>query len=275
MAQQASFASPEAAAEVFIDAVSKGDERRIKALFGQDFRKLVPPTGAAARERFLETWAQAHRLVPEGDARTVLAVGNDGWTFPVPLVNGQNGWYFDTKAGAQEIRARRIGRNELAAIQVVLAYFDAQKEYAQKDRDGDGVLAYARKFESAPGAHDGLYWATGEGETPSPLGSLVAQAQAAGAKKGEGYHGYRYKILTAQGKAASGGAVDYLLKGRMSGGFALVAWPVTYGETGVMTFIVNHDGVVYEKDLGPGSGQAAANMMRFDPDKTWKNAVNP
>lgn len=272
MAQQKPFASPEAAAEAFIDAVSRGDESGLKAIFGQDFRKLIPPMGTAVRERFLETWAQANRLVAEGEARTVLAVGNDGWIFPVPLINGRSGWYFDTAAGAQEIRARRIGRNELSAMQVVLAYFDAQKEFAQKDRDGDGVLAYARKFESTPGAHDGLYWASGEGEALSPLGPLVAQARAAGAKKGDGYHGYRYKILTAQGKAASGGAADYLLQGRMSGGFALVAWPVKYGETGVMTFIVNHDGVVYEKDLGPASGQAAANMTRFNPDRTWKNA---
>lgn len=275
MAQQKSFASPEAAVEAFIDAVSRGDESGLKAIFGQDFRKLIPPMGAAVRERFLESWAQAHGIVREGEARTVLAVGNDGWTFPVPLVNGRSGWYFDTTAGAQEIRARRIGRNELSAMQAVLAYVDAQKEYAQKDRDGDGVLAYARKFESRPGARDGLYWATGEGEAPSPLGPLMAQARAAGAKKGEGYHGYRYKILTAQGKDAAGGAVDYVLKGRMSGGFALVAWPVKYGETGVMTFIVNHDGVVYEKDLGRGSGQAAANMLRFNPDPSWKNAGSP
>jgi hypothetical protein len=275
VAQQKSYASPEALVQAFGEAVTNRDEQGLKALLGADFRQLIPPVGADVRQRFLDAWAQSHSVIAQGDSKAVLAVGSDGWTLPVPLVKGQTGWYFDTKAGAQEIQGRRIGRNELAAIQVALAYYDAQKDYAAKDPNGDGVLDYARKFESSPGQRDGLYWPTKEGEEPSPLGPLVAQARAAGAKKGEGYHGYRYKILTAQGADAPGGVTDYVVGGRMIGGFALAAWPVKYGDTGVMTFLVNHEGVVYEKDLGPGTGQIAANLTRYNPDKTWKKAENP
>jgi hypothetical protein len=274
LAQQKFYSSPEALVQALGDAFTSRDEAGLKALFGEDFRKLVPPPDADIRQRFLDAWAQSHSLVAQGDSKAVLAVGSDGWTLPVPLVKGQAGWYFDSKAGAQEIRGRRIGRNELAAIQVTLAYYDAQKDYAAKDPNRDGVLDYARKIESSPGKRDGLYWPAKEGEEPSPLGPLVAQARAAGAKKGEGYHGYRYKILTAQGAAAPGGVTDYIVAGRMIGGFGLVAWPVTYGDTGVMTFLVNHEGVVYEKDLGPGTGHLATALTRYNPDKTWKRAEN-
>jgi DUF2950 family protein len=275
VAQQKAHSSPEALAQAFEAAVTNRDEEGLKALLGADFRKLIPPVGADIRQRFLDAWAQSHRIVADGDAKAMLAVGDDGWTLPVPLVKGQAGWHFDTKAGAQEIQRRQIGRNELAAMQVALAYCDAQKDYAVQDPNRDGILDYARKIESSPGQRDGLYWPAKEGEEPSPLGPLVAQARAAGAKKGEGYHGYRYKILTAQGAEAPGGATDYVVAGRMIGGFALVAWPVKYGDTGIMSFIVNHEGVVYEKDLGPGTGQLAANLTRYNPDKTWKKSENP
>lgn len=275
VAQQKSYASPEALAQAFGEAVTNRDEQGLKALLGADFRQLIPPVDADVRQRFLDAWSQSHSVVAEGDARAMLAVGDDGWTLPLPLVKGQAGWYFDTKAGAQEIQRRRIGRNELATMQVALAYCDAQKEYAAMDPNRDGVLDYARKFESSPGQRDGLYWPASEGEEPSPLGPLVAEARAKGAKKGEGYHGYRYKILTAQGAEAPGGATDYIVGGRMIGGFALAAWPVKYGDTGIMTFIVNHEGVVHEKDLGPGTEQLAGKLTRYNPDKTWTKSETP
>jgi len=269
LAQQKVFASPEAAMNAFGDAVATNDEDAMKALLGADFRALIPPVGAEARLRFLAAWAKSHALRPEGDAKALLAVGDDGWTLPVPIVKAAQGWRFDTRAGADEMRVRGIGRNERAAMKVVLAIYDAQKEYAAKDRNGDGVLEYASRLESSPGKRDGLYWPTREGEEPSPLGPAVAARRAAGGAEA-GYHGYRYGLLRSQGKSAPGGAFDYLVRGRMIGGFAVVAWPAQYGVTGVMTFLVSHDGAVYEKNLGPGTAAAAGGMKRFDPDSTWR-----
>jgi hypothetical protein len=271
-AQQKTFPSPEAAMNAFGDAVATSDEAAMKALLGEDYRELIPPVGAESRYRFLAAWAKSHTIKPEGDAKAHLAVGDDGWTLPIPIVKTAQGWRFDTQAGAEEMRLRRIGRNELAAMQVVLAIFDAEKEYARLNPGGDGVLQYAVRLASSPGKRDGLYWPTKSGEVPSPLGALVAAAQAAGGGAGAGYHGYRFKILTGQGKNAAGGAFDYIAGGRMIGGFGVVAWPVRYGDTGVMTFIVNHDGVVYEKDLGPETAARAGAMTRFDPDSTWQKA---
>ncbi|MGH8680782.1 MAG: DUF2950 family protein, partial [Burkholderiales bacterium] len=187
-----------------------------------------------------------------------------------PIVKTAQGWQFDTRAGAEEMRIRRIGRNELAVEQVMLAIYDAQKDYARQDRRGDGVLQYAARFTSSPGKRDGLYWPTKAGEAPSPLGPAVAAARTAGGGGDAGYYGYRYKLLTGQGKNAPGGAYDYVANGRMIGGFAAAAWPVRYGDTGVMTFIVSHDGVVYEKDLGPETAARASAMTRFDPDSSWR-----
>jgi hypothetical protein len=184
------------------------------------------------------------------------------------------GWRFDTKAGAEEMRLRRIGRNELAVMQVMLAIYDAEKEYARVDRNRDGVLQYAAKFTSSPGKQDGLYWPTKANEPQSPLGPAVVAARTAGGGSDAGYYGYRYKLLTGQGKNAPGGAYDYTVRGRMIGGFAAVAWPVKYGDTGVMTFMVSHDGVVYEKDLGPDTAARAAAITRFDPDSSWQK-VDP
>jgi hypothetical protein len=242
----------------------------MKTLLGADFHRLIPPVGAEIHYRFLAAWARSHAVRPEGDAKALVAVGNEGWTLPIPIVKAAQGWQFDTRAGADEIRVRRIGRNERAVMKVMLAIYDAQKEYARKDRNGDGVLEYAARFASSPGKKDGLYWKTEAGEDPSPLGSAVASAQSAGAVGDTGYYGYRYKLLTAQGRSAPGGAYDYVVRGRMIGGFAAVAFPVRYGVTGVMTFMVSHEGVVYEKDLGPATAASASAMRRFDPASTWK-----
>jgi hypothetical protein len=268
-AQQKAFASPEAAMNAFGDAIATNDEDAMKALLGADFRKLIPPVGAEARLRFLTAWAKSHALKPEGDAKALISVGDDGWTLPVPIVKAAQGWRFDARAGADEMRVRRIGHNERAVMKVMLAIYDAEKEYAAKDRNGDGVLEYAARLESSPGKRDGLYWPTRAGEEPSPLGPAVAARRAAGGAE-SGYHGYRYKLLTSQGKSAPGGAFDYLVRGRMIGGFAVVAWPAQYGVTGVMTFIVSHEGAVHEKDLGPGTAAFAGGMKRFDPDSTWR-----
>jgi hypothetical protein len=270
LAQQKAFASPEEAMNAFGNALATNDEDALKAIFGADFRKIFPPAGDEIRIKFLEAWAKSHEIKPEGDAKAVIAVGTDGWTFPVPLEKTAQGWRFDMRAGAEEMRVRRIGRNERAVTQVMLAIYDAEREYAEKDRNGDGLLEYAQKFDSSPGRHDGLYWPTQAGEPESPLGPALAEARAAGGGREAGYYGYRYKILTAQGKNAPGGAFDYLVRGRMIGGFAVVAWPAKYGETGVMSFMVNYQGTLYEKNLGPDTAALARAIKRFDPDPSWR-----
>lgn len=205
----------------------------------------------------------------------VLSIGKDAWPFPVPLVKDAAGWRFDAKAGRDEILNRRIGRNELSVIQVLQAYVDAQREYYLRNPQNDRLLQYAQRIASTPGKRDGLYFPTKAGEKASPLGPLVVSARAAGYKKGEGgkpvaYHGYHYRILRGQGPDAKGGAYDYVANGRMIGGFGLIAWPASYENSGVMTFIVSHDGVVYEKDLGPDTAAAVQKITRFNPDKSWK-----
>jgi hypothetical protein len=214
----------------------------------------------------------------EGDGSQTLIIGNDDWPFPIPLVNKGGKWQFDTKAGLDEILRRRIGRNELAAIQVSLAYVQAQNEYASLDPTGLGPHVYAQRIVSRPGKRDGLYWATAEGEQASPLGELAAEASAEGYKTGNTpipYYGYYYRILTRQGAHAPGGAYDYLAKGKMIGGFALVAYPAQYGNSGIMTFIVNQDGTVFQKDLGPQSDKLARKIEAFDPDSTWAKVDIP
>lgn len=269
-AQQKAFPTPEEAMNAFIQAVAINDDDAVKGLLGEDYRSIIPPVGADVRSLFLAASAKSRAIVPEGDAKASFTVGDKGWTFPVPLVKTAQGWQFDMVAGADEIRIRRIGRNELAVMQVMLAIHDAQNEYAEKDRDGDGVRAYAAKFESSPGKTDGLYWPTKAGEAPSPLGSVFAAAKAAGGSKATGYYGYHYKLLNGQGKNAPGGAYDYVAKGKKLGGFAVAAWPVKYGDTGVMTFMISHDGVLYEKDLGMSTEARAKAVTRFDPDSTWR-----
>jgi hypothetical protein len=274
LAQQKAFPTPEAAMNAFGDAFTRSDEAAMKAVLGPDFRTFIPPAGEDIRDRFLVAWAKSHAVKPVGDIKALVAVGDDGWTMPMPIVKTAQGWQFDMRAGAEEMRIRRIGRNENAAMQVMLAIYDAQMEYAQFDRNGNGVREYAAKLASAPGRKDGLYWPTKPGEPPSPLGPTLAAAQRAGGSSAAGYYGYRYRLLRGQGSHAPDGAYDYTVSGRKFGGFAALAWPVKYGDTGVMTFTVNHDGVVYEKDLGPNTAARAAAITHFDPDSTWKR-VDP
>ena len=269
---QRAYPSADAAAQAFADALARNDSEALRTVLGADWKRFVPTSSVDPEDihDFLAAWDSSTRSCVDGSGTgPLLAVGDGGWTLPIPIVKSGAGWRFDPRAGADEMRTRRIGRNELAAMQAALAYFDAQKEYAQKDRDGNGVLEYAQKFASTPGKHDGLYWPDATGPGPESAGTAVPPAR----KAGEGYHGYHFKILTAQGKDAPGGAYDYVIGGRMRGGFALVAWPVRYGDTGVTSFMVSHDGVLYEKDLGPGSAAAARGMKRFNPDASWRKVA--
>jgi hypothetical protein len=261
---QKAYPTAEAATDAFVDSIARHDGDALKAVIGPDYKKYVPHANAEDVTNFLEAWAKAHRIVPAGDAKAYLEVGKNGWTMPIPLVKTAAGWSFDTRATPEELRVRRIGRNELSAIQVALAYTDAQEDYSKFDRDRNGRKDYAQRLLSTKGKHDGLYWPSKPGEPESPLGSLVANV-----KPGEGYHGYRYRILTAQGKDAPGGAKNYVVNGDMTGGYALVAWPIKWGDTAVMTFIVSKDRVVYEKDLGPTTDALARAMTTFNPDSTW------
>ncbi len=267
-AAPAAFPTPLAAAEALVDGVARHDEAVIKATLGSDYARYLPRDATDEEiTTFLEAWARSHRIVAAGADKAWLEVGTNGWTVPIPLVKGASGWQFDVTAAKDEIVTRRIGRNELAAIEVALAYTDAQEEYAERDRNGDGVKEYAAKLLSSPGKRDGLYWPTLPGEPASPLGPI-----AAGAKPGAAFHGYAYRILTGQGKDAPGGAKSYAKAGRLTEGYGLVAWPAKYGDSGVMTFIVNQDGVVYQKDLGPRSAALAKAMAAYNPDSTWTKA---
>jgi hypothetical protein len=273
---QRRFASVEEAATALIDAFRTGQQGALLALLGEEGKELVgsgdPVADRRRQERFVAAYDEQHRF-EAGGGKVVLVVGRDDFPFPIPIVPDGPSWRFDTAAGKEEILNRRIGRNELNAIQVALAYVDAQREYYTRAPDGDGLLHYARTFASSQGKRDGLYWPTKPGEPPSPLGPLVARARAEGySKRSEApvpYWGYYYRILTAQGKDAPGGAYSYIAHGRLMGGFALVAYPAQYGLSGVMTFIVNHEGVVYQKDLGPRTAAIAKAMKEFNPDSTW------
>jgi hypothetical protein len=233
---------------------------------------------ASARKRVLDAYDGRHEVVMEGEDKAVLVIGNEDWPFPVPLVRKEGGWRFDTAAGRDEILFRRIGRNELSTIQACLAYVDAQQDYADKGVAGNGV--YAQRIVSRPGRKDGLYWPAQAGEDESPLGELAAGAAAEGYRIGQRprermpYHGYYYKVLTRQGASAPGGVLDYVVRGKMIGGFALVAWPAEYRNSGVMTFLVNHEGVVYQKDLGPASARIAEGMTAFNPDSSWERVTD-
>ena len=272
-AAQKSYPTPEAAMEAFNSALLEGDEAAKQAVLGPNFRKIIPPVGDEVRYQFIEAWVRSHKVQADGERSARIEVGGKGWTLPMPLVKTSGGWRFDMKAGEQEMRIRQIGRNELAAIEAVKAYVDAQKEYALKDRDGNGVLEFATRITSTPGKQDGLYWSDPAADA-SPLGKLFAEAE--GSRKVSGtLYGYRYRILTAQGPAASGGARDYIVDGRMTGGFALIAWPAEYNRLGVMTFIVNQDGQVFERNLGPATAQEAGRIRAFNPDKTWRKVDNP
>ena len=272
-AARQAFATPQQAAAALANAVRSEDLTQIHSVLGPGSGKVIhsgdPVQDAAGRKRFLEAYEKSVKIEPSGDAKVTLLIGSEEFPFPFPLVKTATGWKFDSKAGAEEVLNRRIGRNERAAIQVCLAYVDAQREYATKDRDKDGLLEYAHKFISTPGEHDGLYWEPREGEAVSPLGPLSTRAREQGYANFEPYHGYYYKILTAQGADNPGGAYSYIVRGKMIGGFALVAYPARWGASGVMTFICNHQGVVYEKNLGKGTVVIAERMTRYNPDDSW------
>jgi hypothetical protein len=279
MQKQKMFSSAEEAVKAAVMAAKNDDDKELIAIFGSSAKDLIFSGDAVAdkqrRAQFLKLYDEKHSLVSEKDGMSIV-LGSKDWPFPIPIVKKGDSWFFDTDKGKDEILNRRIGENELNTIQTVLAIVDAQREYAMKDRDNDNIFEYAGKFKSDTGKKNGLYWETKEGEEPSPLGPALAQAKKEGyAGKSSGdnpspFHGYYYTILKAQGKNAAGGAYDYVVKGKMIGGFAVVAYPAKYGNSGVMTFIVNHDGVVYEKDLGRNTEKVAKAMKKYDPDKTWK-----
>ncbi len=263
---QASYKTPDEAAAALVAAVKANDEAAKAKVFGANFRTLIPAgdIDRADVDAFVKMYDDSHRINSEG-AKAFLSVGPTGWTFPVPIVRGASGWSFDLAAGRKEVLARQIGHNEDAAIQAVLAYRDAQFDYSEADRNHDGIREYAQKFVSSGGKQDGLYWPSKEGEPQSPLGPLFAQPP----KSGEGFHGYHYRILTSQGPSAPGGAYDYVVGGCMRNGFAIIAWPVRWGETGIMTFMTSHDGVVFQKNLGKDTAAFAAKITTFDPDDSW------
>ena len=277
------FATPEEAVSALLAAASANDTNAFRDIFGPVGVEIINPDRVQAATElasFNDAANQHQRLVHESETNCVLEVGDNSWPFPVPIVKRNGAWFFDTEAGKEEILNRRIGKNELSTLESVRAYVEAQREYASKDRDGDDVLEYAQKFSSTPGRKDGLYWPSDLDGEISPLGPLLAQAQhqeyerplAKSKPQGdapEPFHGYFYKILTCQGKHAPGGKYDYIINGNMIGGFGLVAWPVQYGETGIMTFIVNQQGRVYQKDLGPQTAKTVGKMKAYDPDKTW------
>jgi len=272
-AQQA-FPSPEQAAAALADAVKSGTNGAVLKLLGPAADDIIDSgdevADAEMRQRFTTAYDAKHSIKADGSKKATLIIGNDDFPFPIPLYNTRGGWEFDTEAGRIEVLYRRIGRNELDTIQTCLAYVDAQNEYAEKDH-GLGVGVYAQRIVSSPGTKDGLFWQ--DDHDPSPLGELAAKASGEGYKldgNGAPYHGYYYRILKAQGADAPGGALSYLVNGKMIGGFGMIAYPAEYGNSGVMSFMVNHAGTIYQKDLGR-SGEASAKRMRaFDPDQTWK-----
>jgi Protein of unknown function (DUF2950) len=280
-AGQKSFESLDDAVNALVGAFRAADRKALVEILGPKGAPIVwsgdTVADRAAFQRFVAAYDRAHRL-EGGDGKVVLYVGDDDYPFPIPLVPDGPRWFWDTDAGDEELLYRRIGRNELATIQTCLAYVDAQREYYSRDR-GAGILEYAQRLESTKGKRNGLYWPTRPGERPSPLGPLVAEARAAGYTRPEPgkrmpYHGYLYHLLLAQGPDAPGGAYDFVVKGHMIGGFALVAFPATYGVSGIVTFIVSHDGVVYQKDLGPKTAQLANAMKTYNPDKTWTKVAS-
>ena len=271
------FKSPEDAAAALVSATRDNWPKGVVAVLGRDGLDIVSSGDKVAdesmRQKFLAAYDARHQVTKEGDDKAVMIIGTEDFPFPIPLTRKGAAWQFDTAAGRLEILYRRIGRNELNAIQASLAYVDAQNEYADKDRTGAGGATYAQRIVSRPGKKDGLYWPAAPGDDASPLGELVAHATTEGYAIGDEripFHGYYFRILTSQGPMAAGGAVDYVAHGKMIGGFALVAYPAEYGNSGVMTFIVNYAGTVFQKDLGERTAKLAERMTSFNPDQTWK-----
>jgi hypothetical protein len=265
------FETPEAAVEAFKATMAKGDLAELAALLGLDAEKLKGVDGIG--DRIAELQAATTKLVTvkgEGKER-IISIGSEVWPFPFPLVKGDKDgkWAFDTVAGVEEIVNRRIGENELQAIETARLYVEAQRAYAEEDRDDDGVLEFAQKLISSEGQTDGLYWPLEQGDGESPMGANINQAALEKAAADDGYFGYRFRILPRQGKNIAGGAYDYVINGNMIAGFALVAWPEDYARTGVSTFVISHAGIVYDKDLGPDTAEIVKKMKTFNPDGTW------
>jgi hypothetical protein len=283
-ADQKSFASPQQAVTALVKAVRNDDDAELIAILGPGSEDLVSSGDEVAdrngRKRFLKAYEKKNSLEREEDARSILLLGDKDYPFPIPIVRQGESWIFDTRSGRVEILNRRIGRNELHTIEVMQAYTDAQREYAARVRNDEGGK-FARKFASSEGKKDGLYWEAAEDEEESPFGPLIARAAEEGytdeldGNLPDPFHGYYFKILQAQGKHAEGGAFDYVVNGRMILGFALVAWPARYGITGITTFIVNQEGMIYEKDLGEDTAKKAAAMTVFDPDDSWHEYEEP
>ncbi|MGD0886725.1 MAG: DUF2950 domain-containing protein [Thermodesulfovibrionales bacterium] len=280
--KQKKFKSPKDAFSALIEASRTNDTVELLAIFGPEGKDIIssgdPVADSIARERFVKAAGEAVKF-SKLDEKTVLAIiGKDNCSFPVPMVKSGPGWVFSAEEGKQEILNRRIGRNELNTIKVSLAYVDAQREYARKNHDGSGTLQYAQHFRSHEGKEDGLYWEAAAEENSSPLGPLIARAAEEGysarkpGEKHKPYHGYYFRILKSQGSKAPGGEFDYIIDGKMTAGFGLLAYPAEYGVSGIMTFAVNQQGIIYEKDLGPKTEEIAKSVTKFDPDKTWKKA---
>ncbi|SPE40904.1 conserved exported hypothetical protein [Candidatus Sulfopaludibacter sp. SbA3] len=280
-AEQKTFKTPVAAAQALVAAAQKGAREEVVAILGEELRERLS-TGSAAQDQvekatLLKLAKESTTAKPDerNPNRATVYLGKDAWPFPVPLVKNGAEWRFDAKAGLQEIEDRTIGRNEMGAMAACLAYVQAQLEYASEDRTGEGILQFAQKIRSSPGKHDGLFWSNDKGDKASPLGPFVAGSAAretGGEDQPAPFFGYYYRVLTAQGQNAVGGAVDFLKDGRLLGGFGLVAWPAEYGVTGVDSFVVNQLGHVYEKNLGAQTAEAIKGVTSFDPDKTWKKS---
>ncbi len=275
---QATYASPQQAAKALYEAMMTHDVKAIYKVLGPGSVDLIF-TGDEVADRemhdnFIAAYDKSLKIEMDCETKATLLLGDNEFPFPFPLVKGSKGWQFDAKAGAEELVNRRVGENELFTIRFCMAFGDAQREYAEQDRNGDGLLEYAQRFRSSEGKKDGLYWPTKQGEPDSPFGPLVSNAINEGYAAAKGaaprpFHGYYYRILTAQGKDAPGGAYDYVVNGHMIGGFALIAYPSRWGASGVMTFMCSHEGTVYQKDLGADTSEIAGKLTSFDPDATW------
>ena len=280
-----SFVSPEEAVAAFVAATDAKDTNALHLIFGPAVTEIANPDRVQAAHdlnAFAAALSKSTRIVYDSDAKCMLEVGTNSWPFPIPILKRDGRWFFDTAAGKEEILNRRIGHNELATLRTVRAYVEAQREYAAQDRDGDEVLEFAQKLISTPGTKDGLYWPPDLDGEISPFGPLAAQAQNEGygekplqdGAAPQPFHGYFFKVLTRQGKTAPGGKYNYIINGNMIGGFALVAWPASYGETGIMTFIVNQQGRVYQSDLGPQTAKTVAKLKEYEPDKKWSLSLD-
>lgn len=269
------FETPEAAVEALVAVIEKNDSAALQTLLGSGTEDLISSgdevQDRADREAFIARYREKHALVAGGPDDQILQIGADDWPMPIPLVRRNGRWYFDGEAGANEVIVRRIGANELRTIDVMRGYVEAQEEYASVGRDGGQPGVYAQRLRSEPGKHDGLYWEAAANEPQSPAGPFLADASAEGydASRNSPYHGYIYRVLFAQGAAANGGAREYIVDGKQTGGFAMIAWPANYGASGIMTFMVNQDGVVWQRDLGDDTADIAAAISQFDPDETW------